>query len=74
MNLKGFERKQSWINKILSQHFPEGTEEIHEDFSQDSECPDRNWNQAPPQYKLGPCRCTNLFDPSINSLSTSLHM
>jgi hypothetical protein len=29
MNSKGYERKQSWPNKLPSQHLPGGTEETH---------------------------------------------
>jgi hypothetical protein len=40
MNWKGFGRKLSWPNlKVLFQHSPGGTEENHENLSQDSRSP-----------------------------------
>jgi hypothetical protein len=43
MNWEGYGRKQSWINfKVLSRHSPGGTEESHENFSQDSRFPNRD--------------------------------
>jgi len=37
--------------KVLSQNFPEGTEEYHEDLSQDSWHPNRGSKRIPPKYK-----------------------
>jgi hypothetical protein len=39
--------------KVLSWHIPGGTEEIHKNLSQDSQCPSRNLNPVPPENKAG---------------------
>jgi hypothetical protein len=53
-NLKGFGRKRSWPNlKLLSQTLPGGTEENHENLSQDCWPPCRDLNPGPPEYEVG---------------------
>jgi hypothetical protein len=50
MNWKGFDRTRSRPNfKVLSRHPPGGTEENHENLSQDSWSPDRDLNPGPPE-------------------------
>jgi hypothetical protein len=45
------EKGRGLIFKILSQHFPGGTEEYHENFRQDSQPPDRNLNPGSSKYE-----------------------
>jgi hypothetical protein len=50
MNWKGCGRKRSWPNfKVLSRHLPGGTEENHENLSQDSRSPAESLNTRPPE-------------------------
>jgi hypothetical protein len=52
MNLKGLERRQSWLNMAIAHPYPEGSEENHWNLSQDSECTCWQWDQTLPEYKF----------------------
>jgi hypothetical protein len=47
MNCKGFRRKRSWSTRSTIAANSGGTEECHENLSQDSQCPGRNINPPP---------------------------
>jgi hypothetical protein len=54
VNWKGFGRNRSWPNvKVASQHSIGGTEENHDNVSQDSLSLGRNLNPRPPEYEAG---------------------
>jgi hypothetical protein len=52
MNWKRFRTKLSWRNRILSRHLPGGTEENHENISQNMRCHGRDSNWVPPECKF----------------------
>jgi hypothetical protein len=41
------------IFKVLSQHFPGGTQENHKNFNHDSQSLGQYLNPGPPKYKAG---------------------
>ena len=43
--------KENSLLDILHRHFPGETEENHENFNQNNQCPKWDLNQAPPKYK-----------------------
>jgi hypothetical protein len=50
MNWKGCRRKRSWPTfKALPRNSPGGTDENHENLSQDSRSPDRDLNPGTPE-------------------------
>jgi hypothetical protein len=47
-------RRRSWPNfKVLSRHFPGGTELNHEEHLQNRRSPGRDFNTGPPEYEAG---------------------
>jgi hypothetical protein len=53
MNLKVYERKQSWpVSRLLSQYLPGGIRK-HGNFNQDSLFLDRDYKREPPDDKEG---------------------
>jgi hypothetical protein len=54
INWKGCARNRKCHNfKVLSRNLPGGTEEKHENLSQDSWPPSRDLNPGPPEYEAG---------------------
>jgi hypothetical protein len=67
MNGKGFGRKRSWPNsKVLSWHYPAGTDEIHEEMSvRIAGRRGRDLNLGTPEYKAGVLTTRPQRSPSI---------
>jgi hypothetical protein len=51
INWKGFGTNRAWHNEVLSHTCLEELRIITELLSQDSRCPGRDLNQAPPEYR-----------------------
>jgi hypothetical protein len=60
--------------KVCSRHLPGGTEEMHGNLSQDSQCPYQYKNRALLEYEPRSCRSTNLLGPSFNVCLVLLHV
>jgi hypothetical protein len=49
------EKKTETSLKVLSQHIPDGTEEYHEEGSQNRLSPGQDYNQRNCEYEAGDC-------------------